>query len=128
MKNYDFKFEIDTNIYPREAVLNACYCFTNKIYIYLDSFKKNKITIFLKNKTRRSSKKTLTLIKDEFLNELLYATLRHNISRNNKKLREYIIGRALYSPNILPESASDNFKEDPLEIAVDWEDKYGKRK
>jgi hypothetical protein len=78
------------------------------------------------------------LLADRFRNELLHATLRLQISKNNKKIREYIVGTALGSS--LPVSdlftlGKDQSKDglvdpldDPLKIALPWEEKYGKKK
>ena len=126
------KITLSTKVYTLEAVLNASYIFIDRAYISLDiNSKGDKIYVFFKPKERMSAKKLVTL-KDEFMNELLFSSLRYNISRSNKKLREYIVGRALYAglPSLdggIQEEEID-FTEDPLGIAIPWEEKYGKEK
>lgn len=123
---------IDSRIYNPEVTLNACYSFIDRAYISLDTDPRGrKITVFLKGKQKLSTEE-MEQLKDEFMNELLHFALRYQISKNNKKIREYIIGRALYSA--LPASdlfTSDeklDYQEDPLGIAIPWEEKYGKKK
>jgi len=124
-------FNLLTKIYHLESILNTCYKFLDRAYIYLDAKKKNEIIVRLKLK-KKSSKKALLNLQNEFMNELLYNALRYHISNNNRKIREYIIGRAVYSavPGLDTLSAEKvlNFEEDPLGIAVPWEEKHGKNK
>lgn len=126
------QIKLSSNIYPLEAVLNTCYSFIERAYIFLDDdYKGENIKVSIKGKKKLSNRQ-LDSLRGEFMNELLHSTLRYKISKNNKKIREYIIGRALYS--VLPDSdlvASDekfDYREDPLSIAIPWEKKYGKKK
>lgn len=127
------KITLDSRIYPVEAVLNAAYIFIDRAYIFLDSKLRNKITVFIKGK-KRISQRQLDCLAGEFMNELLHSALRCAVSKNNKKIREYIVGRALSSAlpfsGFGPDAASAklDYQEDPLGIAVPWEDKYGKKK
>ncbi len=116
-----------------EAVLNACYAFIDRAYIYLDmSPKGDIIKVRIKPKNKMSAKQVKALHGD-FMNELLYSSLRYQISKNNKKIREYVVGRAFYYPVAAPAPETDtndnmNYLEDPLGIAIPWEEKYGKKK
>jgi His-Xaa-Ser system protein HxsD len=130
------KFRLDSKIYPTEAILNACYAFIDRAYIFLDSNSKAEdIIVSFKGKGRPSGKH-LDMLRGEFMNELLHCALRCRISKENKKIREYIIGRALYSasPSLKEEillgssSKEPDYKNDSLGIAVPWEEKYGKSK
>lgn len=87
---------VKTSIYPLDAIYGASYAFIDKAYIFLDSDTENKINIRLKLKLDAIHYfKTLKELKDEFLNELLNFSLRQRISKENKQLREYIVGAAL---------------------------------
>ena len=130
------KIQLNPKIYPLEAILNASYTFIDRAYVFLDSNSKgNEIVVSLKGKQRLSPKK-LEDLRGEFMNELLHCALRYKISKNNKKIREYIIGRALYSalPVSMEETILDedsgklDYQQDPLGIAIPWEEKYGKKK
>ena len=123
---------LNTKIYPLEAILNTCYTFIDRAYIFLESNSKlNQIKVSFKGKKKLSSEK-LNILQGEFMNELLYCALRYIVSKNNKKIRECIIGRALYSVLPLSDLVSSaeklDYQEDPLGIAKTWEEKYGKKK
>lgn len=111
--------KLDTSVYPLEAIYSAAYVFLDKVYIYLDSADSGKnINVNLKSKNN----KDIESLKGEFLNELLHSVHRMHIYKNNKKIREYIVERALFSS--VDENNNDDF-DDPLGIAVPWEEKYG---
>lgn len=124
--------KLTTNVYPLEAILNACYVFIDRAYIFLDADAKGmNIKVNLKGKKELSSKE-MDALKGDFMNELLHAALRFTLNKNNKKIREYIIGRALYSDIFSSSLLSDksgngDFKDDPLGIAIPWEKKHSKK-
>lgn len=127
------KIVLSKNLYPMEAIINTSYFFLDRCYISLDEdSNKASITVSLKSK-KRETKKSEEKLKDEFMNELLNCSLRYQISRNNKKVREYIIGRALYTPftnsefDLLEDNKELDYQDDPLGIAIPWEEKYGKK-
>src|SRR3989339_902529 len=95
------KIKLDIGIYPLEAVYAACYMFIDRVYIYLED------------------------INGEFLNELLHCVYRINIAKNNKKIREYIVEKALFSAISQSDNEDDLIFDDPLGIAIPWEEKYG---
>lgn len=85
-----------------QAILSTAYAFTDRAYIFLDGNHKKKITVILKSK--HSREKLDSLIND-FNNSLIHYSLREKISKYNKKIREYIISRALYS--VIPDFTQD---------------------
>lgn len=118
------KFSVNENIFPLEAVLAACYGFIDLFYIYLD--KKGKIfQVSLESKNNEDFK--IKEVEGQFRNELLHSALRVKISNNNAEIREYIVSQALYSS--LPISEGENWNnqklDDPLGIAIPWEEKFG---
>ena len=123
--------KIDSNLYPKEAIISTCYTFIDRAYIFLDKdAKKNIIKVSIKPKNRLAPKQAENLRLD-FLNELLYSTLRSQIGKNNKKIRELILGRALFSDSVSPAydplALESTYQDDPLGIAIPWEEKYGKK-
>ena len=121
---------VDPKIYPLESIYGAVYVFLDRAYIFLDGDPKKEIHIHLKGKRKLKNKEKKNL-KDEFLNELLNCSLRYQISKNNRKIREYIVGAALIgmSEEIIEEPTKLEKKEwekDPLGIAIPWEEKYAK--
>ena len=127
-QNKNINFQFKTAIYPLEAVINASYAFLDKAYIYLDQPKSGSVKVTLKAKKGSAAK-----IKDDFLNELLFAVERLNAAKRNKRVREFIIGKALFGaidndnlPPAAPEidgEDSDDYLDDPLGIKVPWNEK-----
>lgn len=123
---------VDPKVYSLDAVYGASYVFIDRAYIFLED-KNNKTVVNIKGKKKMTSKK-LEVMGCEFMNELLNSGLRNQISENNKKLREYIAGIVLFSAsktNAASSSAGPEIREekeawmdDPLGIAVPWEEKF----
>ena len=122
---------VDSKLYPLEAVYGASYVFLDKAYLRLDGNPKKEVLVILKGK-KELTEKQLGKLRDEFLNELLNYGLRYKISESNKKIREYVVGKALFSA--MPpeteetEEKDEDWQKDDLGIAVPWEEKYSKGK
>lgn len=116
-------FDLNTKIYPKEAIYGACFVFIDRAYFFLDSKKKDEVTVEIKRKNTNDF-----LNSGEFHNELLNFVHRINIAKQNKKIREYIVERALYSSIDNSSDLDDEEFDDPLDIAVPWEEKYGDNK
>ncbi len=119
---------VDSRIYPLEVVYGAAYVFLDKAYLFLDGDPKKKIAITIKGKKELSKKETGNLAR-EFLNELLNYSLRYQISKQNRKIREYIVGTALLGAvrEEPAETEKEDWQKDSLGIAVPWEEKYKKK-
>ena len=126
IKNNTVEFCFNLKNYPLEAVYGAAYVFIDRAYLFLDSPSPKKISVSLKGK-KKLSRKQLEALKGEFLNELLNYTVRVNLNKNNRKLREFIVSQALFSAIKDDEKGSFTYEDDPLGIAVPWEEKYGKK-
>jgi len=149
---------VNTKTYPLEAIFGASYVFINKAYIFLDGDPEKKIDIKLKLKPESLNYfQNIKELKGEFLNELLNFSWRHRISKENKQLREYIVGAALLGAtgeaniyrqtdssieenaikaindkaktitDAISENEIDDSFDDPLGIAVPWEEKFQKK-
>jgi len=125
-EQYKIKIELNPKIYPLEAVLGAAYFFLDKNYVYLDGNLNRKIIVQIKPKDK-AKKNTLEDLGNDFLNKLLHYNLRYQISKNNRKIREYIVGTALLSA-IGEAGEEDDWKKDFLDISTPWEEKYGNEK
>lgn len=123
------KIRLSAAIYSIDAILSACYSFLERAYFIVDEEQNGRhFRIGLEPK-KENQEKPATL-KQAFMNELIYCALRHRISENTKTIREYIVGRALSAPSddLEPEgSDKSDYLDDPLGIAVPWEEKYGKK-
>jgi len=127
IKNNLLELRLNSKVYSLGAIYSACYVFIDKAYLFLDGDPKKEIIVTMKGK-KKLSKKQLEGLAGEFFNELLSAVLRINLAQHNKKIRQYIVERALVSAageENLDESASH--LDDPLGIAVPWEEKYSKK-
>lgn len=122
------KFSFNLKDYNLEALYETAYSFLDKAYIHFDEKKKNKIEVFL-NPKKSINQKRMEEMKNDFMNELLNYTVRVNLSKKNKKIRELIIGEALVSAIGIDSNNKDEddikYEDDPLGIAIPWEDKYG---
>lgn len=122
------------SVYPLEAILSACCIFLDRAYIHLDDKEKEGNLLVHLTPKKKLSIKGLKILEGELMNELLHCVLRYKINKNNKKIREHIISCALYSA--LPISEKEDlliadtqnleYQQDPLGIAVPWEEKVGK--
>lgn len=127
---------VSSKIYSLEVIYVSSYVFLNRAFIFLDEKKKGEILITLKGR-EKMDKKQLEDFGGEFYNELLNYCLRNEISKNNQKLREYIVSRALigalteeeeeYTIKEEPEEEIEEWKGDSLGLAVPWEKKFGKK-
>lgn len=117
------KLRLDKDIYPIEAILNACYSFIDRFYFFLDTDGKW-VTVSIK--PQKNIKNAIPAV-NQFKNELVCASLRQKISSANKKIREYIIGSALYSNELLATTEKLSYKNDPLGIATPWKKPIAKK-
>jgi His-Xaa-Ser system protein HxsD len=112
---------LHSEVYPIESILQTCYQFIDRAYFHIDLDESGKkILVNVSFKAERPKKERAKEFRGKFLEELLHASLRHTINQRNQKLREYIVGSALFSHN--PSEAAVTPPEDvPLGIAVSWE-------
>ena len=129
--------EIDENIFPREVITAAAYVYLDSCYIRLERASKKKVKVYIRSKKKVSAAKLKSLAGD-FENEVLHQLLRYQLAEKTQKLREIIVGRALLSAQVqVTQPGSESFQaededpdylQDPLGIAVPWEEKYGDSK
>ena len=136
----------NARVYPLDAVMSAAYTFLDRAYVLLDKDSTGTI-VRLWPKEGQDARPT----EGDFVNELLNEALRLKIAKQNQQVREMVINRALFaatSTNVEEEvldqaldSLDDlddldldldgdnlDFLDDPLGIAVPWEEKYGEEK
>lgn len=121
LENNEIIFSLNTKIYPQEIIYKTCYTFIDRMYVYLDSLKKNEIIVSLKSKEKLTKKQPESL-KDEFLNELLNILIREAVSKKNQKFLEYIIGGAITASLEKLEMKKENKKEgmDKVEKEIEF--------
>ena len=126
--------EFDEALYPKDAIYGAAYVFIDRCFVHLDRPKDGRISVRLKPKP--GVERTLDDLAGELENELLGQAWRRLITDENRLLIETVTTQALgaaagppglddlLSMSIDEESAF----EDPLGIAMSWEEKYKKKK
>jgi His-Xaa-Ser system protein HxsD len=134
--------KLNSKLYSPEIIYCAAYIFIDKAYIILDGDPEKEIIVMLKPKGKYDLKK-LGL---EFYNELLSYSVYSKKNKDSKAVRDAILQRAIltnesYSPQAATADAVDDKEieeelkkidmeatEEIKDIAVPWEDKYGKKK
>lgn len=136
---------VDTALYPMDAILGTAYVFVERCYVFLDRAGEAGVRVSLSPKDG-TSEGAMRAVAGDFQNELLAQALRCRIAERHEKLRETIVARALFGaaprleestsvepppdpqaaldPQFLP-AEGDDYLEDPLGIAVPWEEKFG---
>jgi len=126
--------ELDEQLYPRDAIYGAAYVFIDRCYVHLDRAGDGRIRVTLRAK--RGGPELTQALAGEFENELLGQAWRLQIAEQNRQLIETITARAIggaAGPPGLDELLDMDIGEqtafdDPLGIAMSWEDKYAKKK
>lgn len=124
-------FEVDETVYPLEAVYGACYLFLDKCFVYLSRTPSGGVDVRLTSRGSATPAE-LDALAGEFANELLSQVTRLRLAQSTARIREYYTAAALRSAtsapsidDLLAELEAEELGEDPLEIMVPWEEKYG---
>jgi len=119
-------------LYPLDAVYGAAYVFIDRCYVLLDLVDEDRLKVELTGREQLDGDQ-LRRLAGEFGNELLTHAWRHRVTEANRPLVEAVCLRALAGAGGLPtldelgeDELSDDAFDDPLGIAVPWEEKYGK--
>jgi His-Xaa-Ser system protein HxsD len=128
------KIAFDETLYPKDAIYGAAYIFIDRCYVHLDRTSDGKIEVTLRPKAGVTI--TAEQASGEFQNEALGQAWRRQILDENRALVEMISQRALGGAagppgldDLLGLEATDATAfEDPLGIAMSWEEKYKKKK
>jgi His-Xaa-Ser system protein HxsD len=135
--------EFDLDLYPLDAVMGTAYVFTDRCHVRVDKLSDARVRASLSPKAA-TDEETMKSLAGEFQNELLAQALRLRVAARHEKVREAIVVRALFgAAPVVPEAAAlpsdeqlgvepqflpaegDDYLDDPLGIAIPWEEKYG---
>jgi His-Xaa-Ser system protein HxsD len=126
---------IDQGIYPLSALYAAAYIFLDRCFVLLDRPDEKHFRVSLSWRKGEPKRDELVALVGEFANELLSCAWRAQIAEESRALIETTTARALggaMGPPSLDELEKFDFRdepfEDPLGIALSWEEKYGKKK
>lgn len=128
------RFAIDPSLYPLDALYGASYVFIDRAFVFLEKDAAGLIVVSLSPKKGPADDATLTKWAGEFSNELLSCAWRHQIAVQNRQQLEQVTSLALagaMGPPSLDDLSNFDFSsqplEDPLGIAMSWEEKYKKK-
>lgn len=127
------ELEFDEGLYPKDAIYGAAYVFIDRCYVHLDRAADQRVRVTLRGKAATADSKALA---GEFENELLGQAWRRQIVEENRAYIEAITSRALGGAAGPPglddllamDIGEESAFEDPLGIAMSWEEKYTKKK
>ena len=133
IENEYIKIILNADIYPVVVIEKTVSSFLDRAVIKLEKKNAEIIVKFILNDNENIDISNIIV---EFYNKLLEESLRYNISRETKELRELIVARALYSTCIEIDNAENKDKinkDESLEsgqkdytleeIAVNWFEK-----
>jgi His-Xaa-Ser system protein HxsD len=124
----EVSFDIDEELYAIDAIYSASYLFIDRAYVFLARPADKKVRVRLRSKGEATPAE-LEALAGEFANELLNSQLRFRLGRATAGIREQYMARAFFGQRqsstiaeLLAELDSEELAEDPLEIAVPWEE------
>ena len=126
---------VEFSLYPLSALYGAAYVFIDRCYVLLGRPDPQRATVTLAWKKGEPPDGALRELAGEFMNELLSCAWRAKINEESRSIIEAVTAQA-FAGAMGPPSLDDLEKfdfseeafEDPLGIAMSWEDKYGKKK
>ena len=125
---------VQEELYPLPAIYGAAYVFIDRCYVFLDRPGPTEVRVSLSPKTGQADPPALRVLVGEFANELLSCAFRHQLTQDNRVLIETATLQALAGAVGQPSlddlakfDFSDPGFEDPLGIAMSWEEKHGKK-
>lgn len=126
---------VDEEVYPLDALYGAAYQFIDRCYVLLDRAAPGRFRVTLSPKQGGDEEAELRALVGELANELLSSAWRHRLVVENRAVIEATTAQAVsgaMGPPSLEELADFDFGgepfDDPLGIAIPWEEKYGKKK
>jgi His-Xaa-Ser system protein HxsD len=87
-------FEISTEFYSKEAIINATYKYTDRFYIKVEPITETKISVIMKAIDNSPVSEEIV---NQFFNELADQQLRINVEKEYKTIREEIVKKAFSS-------------------------------
>ncbi len=135
LKDSAVHLHIDESLYPLDAIYGAAFTFIDRCFVLLDRPTAGAIRVSLSTKKPGADEDQLRVLVGEFGNELLSCAWRAKVTADNRATIEAVtmqaIGGAMGAPS-LDDLEDFDFSEepfeDPLGIAMSWEEKYGKKK
>lgn len=114
------RMKFDKSLYSRISLIKAAYNFTDIAYVHLDSDDKY-YYVSIEPKIGCEPVR-----ENEFINEMLTQTVRHEVYQQTKSIRELMLARSLATSVIMKDDVecyeieSDNQELDENSILKDW--------
>lgn len=110
--------KFNKELYSKVALIKAAYNFTDIAYIHLDADENYYyVTIQMKNEEN-------SVDEQDFINEMLTQSVRHEIYKQTKNIRELLLGRAMATSVIVDENLLEDTTQNDVfnenEILKDW--------
>lgn len=126
---------LEEALYPLGALYGASYIFIDRCYVLLGRRDATHLTVTLSWKKGTPPDGGLRALAGEFMNELLSCAWRAKINEESRAIIDAVTTQAFagaMGPPSLDDlekfDFSDGAFEDPLGIAMSWEEKYAKKK
>lgn len=105
-------------LYPKIALIKAAYNFTDGAYVHLDA-DNDYFYVTIESKSTDAS-----VSEQEFINEMLTQSVRHEVYQRTKNIRELLLARAMATSVIVDEEMVEEPESDDMftenEILKDW--------
>ena len=128
------QLRVDLAIHPLSAVYAASYVFLDRCFVLLDKTDDHTVRATLAPRKPGADESVLRAFVGEFANELLSAAWRQQIAQDNRAVIEMVTSQAIAAAMGAPSlddlagfDFGDESFEDPLGIAMSWEEKYKKK-
>lgn len=135
----EISFDVSQETFTRNVLLRTCHCFGRLYYTELDQDGNGNWRVSLKAKNGDAIENP-DAAQGEFRNRLVNESLRDELMTKAKTVKEIIVARALFGAAGPPiadfpgfededdfgfiEDEMDDYLDDPLGIAVPWEEKH----
>ena len=111
------ELKFNKELYSKVALIKAAYNYTDTAYLHLDADEKYYyVTIESKNSE-------CGIKEDDFVNEILAQSVRHEVFLQTKNIRELLLARAMATSIVLEDEKKDISQDDDFnenEILKDW--------
>lgn len=105
-------------LYPKIALIKAAYNYTDRAYVHLDA---DDAYYYVSLEPKQAG---CEVSEQDFLNEILTQSVRHEVYQQTKNIRELLLARAMASSVIVDEALVDENEESSSfsesEILKDW--------
>lgn len=105
-------------LYSKVALIKAAYNFSDVAYIHLDA---DDVYYYVDIEPKENDN---VINEQEFVNEMLTQSVRHEVYQQTKNIRELLLARAMATSVIVDENMVDDIKQDETfsedDILKDW--------